>query len=121
LRVLIVDRETDCLCLWQKLVMLDYDCTMANSTVGAFRLTKTHEPFDLVVCGMSMPEVNGLLLCELIKKLRYQVKFVLFCKDPWSLSINDGVLEVDAVFEKPNEWCLLQRYLAECAASLKRG
>jgi CheY-like chemotaxis protein len=63
-RVLIVDNEPLIVRALSRLLRADYDVETAGSGYEAFELIKHDGPFDLVLCDLGMPEMNGLELFE---------------------------------------------------------
>jgi len=63
-RVLIVDNEPLIVRALSRLLRAEYDVETAGSGYEAFELIKHDGPFDLVLCDLGMPEMNGLELFE---------------------------------------------------------
>jgi CheY-like chemotaxis protein len=63
LRVLLVDDEPAILRAYQR-VLRGHDVALANDGAEALAAIRAHETFDLVVCDITMPEMNGVQLFE---------------------------------------------------------
>ncbi|MGC1403732.1 MAG: response regulator [Thermodesulfobacteriota bacterium] len=77
-RILIVDDEIDMLELLELIITdrTDYEVTTTNNPLEVPELLKK-TPYDLVITDLRMPDVDGIELIEMVKKIDDQLPFMI--------------------------------------------
>lgn len=77
-RILIVDDEIDMLELLELIITdrTDYEVTTTNNPLEVPELLKKN-PYDLVITDLRMPDVDGIELIEMVKKIDDQLPFMI--------------------------------------------
>ena len=77
-RILIVDDEIDMLELLELIITdrTEYEVVTTNTPLDVPDLLKK-EPFDLLITDLRMPDIDGIELIEMVKKVDDQLPFII--------------------------------------------
>ncbi len=77
-RILIVDDEIDMLELLELIITdrTEYEVVTTNTPLEVPDLLKK-KPFDLIITDLRMPDIDGIELIEMIKKIDDQLPFII--------------------------------------------
>jgi DNA-binding NtrC family response regulator len=77
-RILIVDDEIDMLELLELIITdrTEYEVVTTNTPLDVPELLKK-EPFDLLITDLRMPDIDGIELIEMVKKVDDQLPFII--------------------------------------------
>jgi DNA-binding NtrC family response regulator len=77
-RILIVDDEIDMLELLELIITdrTDYEVVTTNSPLEVPELMKS-QAFDLLITDLRMPDLDGIELIEMVKKIDDQIPFII--------------------------------------------
>jgi len=87
-RILIVDDEVTLLSSLRRALARDVDIKLASSADEALALLASDDRFDLVLCDIMMPEVNGIELYESVSRIhpKLRERFVFMTGGAFSTS-----------------------------------
>ncbi len=117
-RILVADDEVNILSIVQlNLELENHQVVTAENGKKALELFK-HQPFDLVILDVMMPEIDGFTLCKKIKKLNPDVPVLFLTAKSSSTDKIDGLkLGADDYLSKPFN---LEEFLLRVQVLLKR-
>lgn len=107
--VLMVEDHVELSAYLGKFVQADYNVLLANNGVEALRMLET-QPVDLIITDIAMPEMDGITLCEYIRRdFRIShLPIIMLTADTNVQSKIDGIGNgADAYLEKPISLSLL--------------
>jgi signal transduction histidine kinase len=121
-RVLLVDDETMLAAAMRRLLGTQYDVAIAHNGREALELLEHDDRFDLILCDLRMPEVNGIELYERLaaRKSPLLPRIVFMTGDTLSLPSRDFLARVtNPSIEKPVDIGSVRALIAQ--AALTRG
>jgi CheY-like chemotaxis protein len=115
LRVLLIDDEPTILRAYKRAFSACHDVVFASDGREALETIRERSEFDLVVCDITMPVMNGLLLFERVRSEcpRLAERFVFATAGSPQRHVEDFLATVpNRVLEKPFEMRLLRELVA---------
>lgn len=115
LRVLLVDDEPNILRAYKR-TLGAHDIEMACDGAVALAAIRASDDFDLVVCDITMPEMNGMQLFEHVRSERPLLaeRFVFATAGSTQVHIEEFLARVpNRVLEKPFELRVLRELVCE--------
>jgi DNA-binding NtrC family response regulator len=119
-RILLVDDELMLLYSLRRMLSDDYDVTIANGGKKAIDIIDNEStPFDLIICDVSMPEINGVnFYLYLVEHHPGMEKRVIFMTGgPLSTYLDDFFSKNKTkCLNKPFEYEQLNQTIQDCLA-----
>jgi two-component system, OmpR family, alkaline phosphatase synthesis response regulator PhoP len=114
-RILLVDDENDFIELLQyKLAGQGYEFIVANDGVQALRQARQFKP-DLILLDILLPDLDGLSVCEILKRQPATEKIPVIFVSALSSSVTrrTAAMQADDFFTKPLDLPLLIHRIAD--------
>ena len=77
MRVLIVDDSLEVLEVLELLLSEKFKVSKTSTSTEVMALLKT-QPIDLVISDLNMPEMDGIKLCQEVRKINQELPIILF-------------------------------------------
>lgn len=103
-RILIVDDEPSIISVLKRRFGEKYDLVAAPNGQDAWQLLSSGEEFDVVLCDVILPYLNGMLLYKKLKQARLDVaeRIIFITGDPLSPAVASFFVTVkNKTFDKP--------------------
>lgn len=120
-KILVIDDEGSQRDIMQRFIpKLGYAVKTADSSESALEILKT-ESFPLIITDLSMPGMDGLELCQCIKKINPDI--IIYALSGYIASFNEQKLEAcgfDGYLSKPSSSHTLKQAIDGAFEKLKR-
>jgi len=109
--IMVIDDENELQeILIEGLKLEGYECVGVNDADIALNLVKDHN-FDLIICDINMPGINGLKLFEKLKGKGYKGHFLFMTGYAIQDFMKDTIFKADGVIQKPFHLAELKLFL----------